>query len=76
MSRMVAPEERKDWRVGRRAAGSGVWRPPSEKESGVRLRMAMRWVFRVGAREVMGGREGVRGVRGDRGAEWRGRFSR
>ena len=76
MSRMVAPEERKDCRVGRRAVESGVWRPPSEKESGVRFRMAMRWVFRVGERDVMGGRKGASGVRGESGAVGRGRFSR
>ena len=45
-----------------RAAGvvSGKWRPPSEKESGVRFRMDMMCVRRSGARGVRGGREGER----------------
>jgi hypothetical protein len=75
MSIMVAPAERKEVRVVVRAVGllvvvvvAGVrfW-PPSEKESGVMLRMAMTWVLRDGLRAWMGGwceERGVMVVRG------------
>lgn len=51
----------------------GVWTPSREKESGVRFRIAIRWVRRVGRVERMfcaGDRadaERERGVKGDRG---------
>jgi len=53
-------------RVGRRALGEEGWRPPSEKESGVRFRMAIKCVLRVGDWEFRVGRLGVRGVSGDK----------
>ena len=34
------------------------WRPPSEKESGVRFRTVMRWVVLSGDWELIGGRLG------------------
>lgn len=34
----------------------GEWRPASEKESGVRFRMAMMWVWRLGSSAFSGGR--------------------
>ncbi len=43
------------------------WRPPSEKESGVRLRIAIMCVARAGASEDIGVRFGDSGVRGDNG---------
>lgn len=65
MSRMGIEWVRREERVGRRVVGVkvGVWRPSEEKESGVRFRMAMRWVFRVGAVEVRrGAGEGSEGA--------------
>lgn len=51
MSMMVAPELMKFERVVLRDEGAREWRPPSEKESGVRLRTAMMRVWRVGRME-------------------------
>lgn len=49
MSMMVAPDLMKSRMVVVRAERSvGLCLPPSEKESGVRFRMAMMWVARVG----------------------------
>lgn len=51
----------------------GVWTPSWEKESGVRFRISIRWVWRVGrfARMLCAGDraevERLRGVKGDRG---------
>lgn len=93
MSRIVTEWARRDARVGRREVGEkvGVWTPSWEKESGVRFRMAMRWVLRVGREVVIRGlgvsSEGeesgevgrgvkrVRGVCGDRGVGFGGRFA-
>ena len=44
-------------------------RPPSEKESGVMLRMAIMWVERVDWRARMGGSMGAKGVMVDIGDE-------
>ena len=41
----------KVWSVVARDEGARRWRPPSEKESGVRFRTAMMWVRRVGLRD-------------------------
>lgn len=50
MSMIVAPELIKVRTVVVRASRSvGRWVPPSEKESGVRFKMAMTWVGRVGS---------------------------
>jgi hypothetical protein len=67
---MVAPARTAARRVSGRE--EEVWTPPSEKESGVMLTMAMTWVFRVGVRAVMvlaAETEGAEqmGVRGERG---------
>ena len=49
-SRMVAPEAMKLRTVVVKVFRSvGGWRPPSEKESGVRFRMAIMWVGRLGS---------------------------
>lgn len=50
MSMIVAPEAMNLRTVSVSWVKSdGEWVPPSEKESGVRLRMAMTWVLRVGS---------------------------
>ena len=50
MSIMAAPAAMNSRTVSDSAARSvEVWTPPSEKESGVRLRMAMMWVGRLGS---------------------------
>lgn len=50
MSIIVAPDAMKERTVFVKAVKSvGGWRPPSEKESGVRLRMAIMWVGRPGS---------------------------
>ena len=67
MSTMVAPELMKVERVVLRDEGAREWRPPSEKESGVRLRTAMMRVWRVGLREWIEGTKGESGVNGDSG---------
>ena len=66
---METSEVRREWRVGRREVGSkvGVWRPSEEKESGVRFRIAMRWVRRDGRFDAKGGIAVDKGVRGDNG---------
>jgi hypothetical protein len=88
MSIMVAPAERKEVRVVVRAVGllgvvvvvvvgtEGRFWPPSEKESGVMLRMAMTWVLREGLRACMGGWCEERGVMVVRGVLERGRAER
>lgn len=43
------------------------WREPSEKESGVKFRMAIMWVRRVGDWDAKGGRWGDKRVRGESG---------
>lgn len=48
--------------VSTRGLAVEVCEPPSEKESGVMLRMAMTWVLRVGLRAWSGGWEGDSGV--------------
>lgn len=55
MSRMGIELVTREVRVGRREEGVKVWlcRPSEEKESGVRFRMAMMWVLRLGAVEDM-----------------------
>jgi hypothetical protein len=50
MSMIVAPEAMNLRTVSVSWVKSvGEWVPPSEKESGVRLRIAMTWVLRVGS---------------------------
>ncbi|KAL2256553.1 hypothetical protein VTK26DRAFT_1497 [Humicola hyalothermophila] len=81
---MVAPASRKDVMVSRRRVGSeavveegsGRCWPPSEKESGVMLRMAMTWVLRDGLRAWMGGWSLERGVMVVRGVGEGGRAER
>ena len=63
MSMIVAPEAMK----ARTVVVSWVrsveeWTPPSEKESGVTLRMAMTWVLRVGLVAWRDGKDGEIGV--------------
>lgn len=58
MSMMVAPAVMKVRIVVVRASRLvGVCWPPSEKESGVRFRMAMMWVGRLGSVEWRGGKD-------------------
>ena len=48
-----------------------MWRPPSEKESGVRFTIPITRVRRVGDVEVMGGILGESGVKGESGiGDW------
>lgn len=76
-SMIVAPLDRwvaiVAWRVGRSV---GELMPPSEKESGVTLRMDMMWVLRVGSRLEMGSKVGDRGVSVDAGLSGVGRLAR
>ena len=59
MSMIVAPDWMKSRTVAVRVEKSvGECTPPSEKESGVRLRMAMMCVGRVGLVECNGGKYG------------------
>lgn len=44
--------------VGKSEVGEEECKPPSEKESGVRFRMAIRWVGRAFESGVRGGRMG------------------
>ena len=62
--------------VGRSADGSGPeCRPPAEKESGVRFKIAMMWVWRVCFWLLRGDNCGESGVRGESGSEDEGRVS-
>lgn len=65
MSRIETPVRRKAFRVGSSKDGSRGCTPPSEKESGVRLRMPMIWVGRETWRGDMGSRFGDSGVKGN-----------
>jgi hypothetical protein len=69
MSMMSAPSESMfDIVLSKDAGSEALWMPPSEKESGVMLRMDMIRVERWGSRDLMGGRLLCRNVRGDWGA--------
>lgn len=63
MSRMLAPEVRCEERRAVRAVGEVGLRPPSEKESGVRLIMDIVRVVREGRRGVNAVEVALRGVR-------------
>ncbi len=77
MSRMEAPAVMCDLMVWVREARSvEECRPPSEKESGVRFRMAITWVWRRGSSAFSGGRFWQKGVAVDKGAEAGGRAFR
>lgn len=68
MSRMVAPLVMWVWIVVAREVAvlaEWWWRPPSEKESGVTLRMDISRVLRVEAHGVSAGVPGASGVRDD-----------
>ena len=63
ISRMVAPAAMSSRTVADNASRSvGEWMPPSEKESGVRLRMAMTCVGRWGSVARRDGKVGEIGV--------------
>lgn len=63
MSIIVAPWEMKVRTVEVRWVRSlGECLPPSEKESGVKLRMAMMWVMRLGSVACSAGKNGEMGV--------------
>jgi hypothetical protein len=62
--------------VASRYAASDACRPPSEKESGVRLSIDMTFVGRLGSVDRIGLCIGVRGVSGNIGEEDGGSVSR
>src|SRR5579862_3913348 len=76
MSMIEAPEEMKSKTVLMILVRSLLWRPPSEKESGVRFKMAIIIVGLLREGVVSGGREDDSGVRAERGAGGGGRAFR
>jgi len=67
ISKIETPAETFFSNIDRIEEVPAVWRPPSEKESGVKLRIPMTLVGRVSNEEDMGGMPGERKVKGESG---------